>query len=225
MNNFSALVNIILLESRLASRQAFEMATPLLFFIMTVCLFPLCLGPDIKTLKIIAPGIIWVAALLAILLSLQQLFRADLETGALDLLINSTIPLPLLALAKAIIHWLMVVVPLLLVSPILAVMLNLSTQEIVSLLNSLLLGTPVLVLLGTLGAALTIGIQGRGLLIPILIMPFYIPVLIFGTSSLSAVHNSTSLPLNIVLLWAILFITLASTPWLTALALKNGVNQ
>lgn len=224
MHNIRGLLQICYYELTIALRQSYEIMTPLLFFIMVVCLFPLSLGPDIKTLKLIAPGIIWVAALLAILLSLSHLFREDAEKGVIDLLLLSTHSLTLLVFCKTLSHWLVLCLPLVLLCPLLGLMLSLSIHEINLLLVTLLLGTPILLLLGAIGAALTLGIQGRGLLIPILIMPFYIPVLIFATGIVLS-DSPRLIHADLAWLSALLLLTLAFAPFLTAHALKNGVNQ
>jgi heme exporter protein B len=212
-------------ELLITQRHALNWLTPLLFFIIVVCCFPLALGPDPILLKKVAPSIIWVAALLSILLSIGHIFQTDADEGYLDLLLLSPYPLTLLVLAKIIAHWLSYGLPLIIVSPILGLLLNLSWQEEFILVLTLFLGTPVFSLLGAIGAALTVNIRGNGLLLPILIMPLYIPVLIFGTSAMAAV-NMQQMPLNayIAMMVALILLSLAFAPLLTGLALRLGDN-
>lgn len=201
-------------------RQAFSWLTPLIFFVMVVSFFPLALGPDMALLSKIAPGIIWVAALLAILLSINNLFRVDFDSGYLDLLRLSPHSLTLLVLCKIISHWMTHALPLILISPLLGLLLNLNEHEMMSLIITLLLGTPVLSLLGAVGAALVVGIRGSGLLLPILIMPLYIPVLIFGTSAMGAASLGQSVSGYFAVLGALLLLSLGFAPLLTAIALR-----
>lgn len=221
----SSLFTIIRHEILLTLRQAHAWLTPLLFFVIVVCLFPLALGPDSTFLNKVAPGIIWIAVLLAILLSIGNLFRHDAQEGYLDLLILSRHPLTLLVLCKILSHWLTYCLPLILISPLLGLFLNLTPHEEYALVISLLLGTPVLSLLGAIGAALIVGIRGNGLLLPVLIMPLYIPVLIFGTGTIMAA--SANLPINgyFAILGALSLFSLAFAPLLTGVALRIGVNQ
>ncbi len=206
-------------------RQAFSWLTPLLFFVLVVCLFPLALGPDTETLTRIAPAIIWVAALLAILMSLGNIFRNDAHEGYLDLLLLSPTPLTLLVFCKVFSHWLTHCLPLILVSPLLGLILNLNSAEELTLVITLLLGTPVLCLIGAIGAALIVGIRSHGLLLPILIMPLYIPVLIFSTSAMIAANHHQPLSAYFAILGAIALFTLVFAPFLTSAALRIGVNQ
>lgn len=217
--------NIIHYEIRTTFRQAFSWLTPLLFFVMAVTLFPLAVGPDDALLKKIAPGIIWVAALLAILLSISNLFRSDAEEGYLDLMLLSPYPLTLLVLCKIMTHWLTHCLPLILISPLLGFLLHLSPYEDYVLIISLLLGTPVLTLLGAIGAALMVGIRNHGLLLPILIMPLYIPVLIFGTGMLAAASIQQPIMGYLAILAALMLLSMAFAPFLTSIALRIGVNQ
>lgn len=212
-------------EILLIKRQAASWLTPLLFFVIVVCLFPLALGANNTLLNKIAPGIIWVAALLAILISIGNLFKKDVEEGYLDQLILSRHPLSLIVLCKILSFWVTHCLPLILISPLLGFILNLNSSEEVALVSTLLLGTPVLCLLGAIGAALLIGSKGEGLLLPVLIMPLYVPVLIFGTGTMAAA--SLNFPINgyIAMMGALMLFTLAFAPWLISLALRTGVNQ
>jgi heme exporter protein B len=220
-----SLLPIIRYEIQTTLRQAFAWLTPLLFFIIVISLFPFAIGPDIALLAKIAPSIIWVAALLAILLSINQLFQRDAEEGSLDLLLNSPHSLTLLVLCKMIAHWLTHCLPLILISPLLGFLLHLRPYEEYALIVSLLLGTPVLILLGAIGAALIVGIRNHGLLLPILIMPLYIPVLIFGTGTLVTAAAGQPLESYFAIMGALLLISSAFAPWLTSIALRIGVNQ
>jgi heme exporter protein B len=216
---------IIHYEIRTTLRQAHSCLTPLLFFIIVVTLFPLAIGPDEALLQKIAPGIIWVAALLAILLSIGNLFRTDAEEGFLDLMLLSPHPLTLLVLCKVISHWLTHCLPLILISPILGFLLHLPPHEEYALVISLALGTPVLILLGAIGSALLVGIRNNGLLLPVLIMPLYIPVLIFGTGTLTAAALQQPIMGYFAIMTALMLFSFAFAPLLTGIALRIGVNQ
>jgi heme exporter protein B len=212
-------------EILLTLRQASSWLTPLLFFVIVVCLFPIALGPNAVILNKIAPAIIWVAALLAVLMSVGNIFRHDADEGYLDLLLLSPHPLTLLVACKILSHWLTHCLPLILISPLLGLILNLSVKEEYVLIITLLLGTPVLSLLGGIGAALIVGVRHQGLLLPVLIMPLYIPVLIFGTGTIMAAN--ANLPVNgyFAIMGALILLGLAFAPLLTGLALRVGVNQ
>lgn len=206
-------------------RQAFSWITPLLFFIIVVCLFPLALGSDQALLTKVAPGIIWVAALLAILISIGQLFRSDEQEGHLDLLLLSAHPLTLIVFCKLVSFWLTHCLPLIILSPLLGLLLHFDIYQDLVLFMTLLLGTPVLCLLGAIGSALTVGIRSHGLLLPILIMPLYIPVLIFATSTIMAANAHLPINGNLAILAALMLFSLAFAPLLTGIALRIGVNQ
>ncbi len=212
-------------EIKMISRQAFSWLTPLLFFVIVVFLFPFALGPDSILLKKVASGIIWIAALLAILLSINNIFREDAEEGYLEQLFFSPYPLTLLVACKLLSHWLAYSLPLILISPLLGVFFNLDFYQEKILVLTLLLGTPVITMLGALGAALVVGLRGHGLLLPVLIMPLYIPVLIFGTGTALAAMAHEALNGYFALLGAITILTATLIPWLTGIALKMGVNQ
>jgi heme exporter protein B len=217
----------ILIQSEIIMtlRQASSWMTPLLFFVIVVCFFPLALGPDSELLQTIAPSIIWVAAMLAMIISTGNIFRNDMEDGFLDILLLSQCSLTLLTLCKIFSHWLTHALPLIIISPLLAFLLHLPLKEQYVLMITLLLGTPVLSLIGGIGAGLVIGIRNRGLLLPILIMPFYIPVLIFGTGTIQIAATHQPVIAYYAIMAAILLITLAFAPLFTGMALKIGVNQ
>jgi len=221
----SAMVTVIRHEIRMTLRQAFSWLTPVLFFVIVVCMFPLALGPDQSLLNKAGPGIIWIAALLAILLSIGNLFRVDAEEGFLDTLLLSPYPLTLLVFCKIISHWLTHCLPLILISPVLGFLLHFTPQEEYALILSLLLGTPVLSLLGAIGAALMIGLRNHGLLLPVLIMPLYIPVLIFGVGTIMAASQHQPINGYLAIMGALMLLSLAFSPLLTGVALRIGVNQ
>src|SRR6218665_1294068 len=216
---------LIAREARLLFRRPAELVNPLVFFAIVIALFPLAVGPETNLLQRLSPGLVWVAALLAVLLSLDGLFRSDFEDGSLEQWVLSSHPLPLLVLAKVLAHWLFSGLALVLLAPLLALMLGLPTRCLPVLLLSLLLGTPVLSLLGAVGAALTVGLKRGGLLLALLILPLYIPVLILGTGALQAALQG--LPTAGHLLWmaslAALAITL--TPFATAAGLAISVGE
>lgn len=212
-------------EIQMTLRQGFSWVTPLIFFVIVVSLFPFALGSDQTLLNKAAPGIIWIAALLSILLSIGHLFRHDAEEGYLDILLLSPHPLTLLVFSKVVSHWLTQCLPLIIISPLLGCLLHFSMMQQKILVITLLLGTPVLSLLGAIGAALIVGIRSHGLLLPILIMPLYIPILIFGTSTLLAVTIGQSAAGYFAVMGALLLLSLAFAPLLTAVALRIGVNQ
>ena len=212
-------------ESRLLFRRPAELANPLVFFAIVIALFPLAVGPESQLLQSISPGLIWVAALLAVLLSLDGLFRSDFEDGSLEQWVVSPHPLALLVLAKVLAHWLFSGLALVLLAPLLGLMLGMPASELPVLLMSLLLGTPILSLLGAVGAALTVGLKRGGLLLALLILPLYIPVLILGSGALQAALQG--LPALGYLLWlaslTVLAVTL--TPFAIAAGLKISVGE
>ncbi|MNZ51416.1 Heme exporter protein B [compost metagenome] len=206
-------------EARLLFRRPAELLNPLVFFAIVVALFPLAVGPESKLLETLSPGLVWVAALLAVLLSLDGLFRSDFEDGSLEQWVLSPHPLPLLVLAKVLAHWLFSGLALVLLAPLLALMLGLPARCLPVLLLSLLLGTPILSLLGAVGAALTVGLKRGGLLLALLILPLYIPVLILGSGALQAALQG--LPASGQLLWLASLTALAVT--LTPFAIAAGL--
>ncbi|AOB30242.1 heme transporter [Bordetella sp. H567] len=220
-----AFISLLNSELRLLCRRPADLANPLVFFSVVVVLFPLALGPQSQLLRQAAPGLLWVAALLAVLLSLDGLFRADFEDGSLEQWMLSTHPLALLVLAKVSAHWLCSGLALVVLAPLVALMLGLPADCLPVLLLSLLLGTPVLSLLGAVGAALTVGLRRGGLLLALLILPLYIPALILGSGALQAALQD--LPVAGHLLWlaclSVLAITLA--PFAIAAGLSISVAE
>lgn len=212
-------------ETRLLFRRPAELANPLVFFAIVIALFPLAVGPETQLLQTISPGLVWVAALLAVLLSLDGLFRSDFEDGSLEQWVVSPHPLALLVLAKVLAHWAFSGLALVLLAPLLGLMLGLPLGTIPVLLVSLLLGTPILSLLGAVGAALTVGLKRGGLLLALLILPLYIPVLILGSGALQAALQG--LPAVGHLLWLASLTALAVTlaPFAIAAGLKISVGE
>lgn len=212
-------------ETRLLFRRPAELANPLVFFAIVTALFPLAVGPESQLLQTLSPGLLWVAALLAVLLSLDGLFRSDFEDGSLEQWVLSPHPLPVLVLAKVLAHWLFSGLALVMLAPLLALMLGLPARCLPVLLLSLLLGTPVLSLLGAVGAALTVGLKRGGLLLALLILPLYIPVLILGSGALQA--SLQGLPADGQLLWmaSLAMLTLTLSPFAIAAGLTISVAE
>ena len=201
-------------------RQPSEILNPLVFFLLVIALFPLGISPEATLLSKIAAGIIWVAAMLATLLSLELLFKLDHDDGSLEQLLLAPYPSWSLVLAKVFVHWLVSGLPLILISPVIASMLFLPNQAVPVLMLSLLLGTPTLSLLGAIGAALVTGVRGGGILLTLLILPLYVPVLIFGTSSVVAAAQGLAVSGQMALLGAMLVLALMVAPWAAGSALK-----
>ena len=204
----------------LAYRRRAEITNPLVFFVIVVTLFPLSMGPEVNLLARVAPGIIWVAALLASLLALDAIFSPDHQDGTLEQLLLSPHPLSLMVLAKVIAHWLVSGVPLLLLAPVLALLLHLPEEALGVLMASLALGTPTLSLIGAIGVALTVGLRKGGVLLSLLVLPLYIPVLIFGALAVDAAAGGLSPAANLYLLGAVLALALSLAPMAAAAALR-----
>ena len=211
-------------EMTVALRRSTDFLTPLIFFVIVVSLFPLGLGPEPSVLKIIAPGVIWVAALLATMLSLNRLFANDYADGTLEQMTLSPHPLAVLVLTKVTAHWMLTGLPLVVISPLLAVQMFLPESAIGTLILSLLLGTPVLSLLGAVGAALTLGLRGGGVLVSLLVLPLYTPVLIFGAGAVAGVVADIDVEAHFSLLGAFLVLAFAFAPWATAAALRVSLD-
>ncbi|GAA6134347.1 heme exporter protein CcmB [Oceaniserpentilla sp. 4NH20-0058] len=207
----------------IAFRNRGELLNPLMFFLMVASLFPLAVTPDPKFLGLIAAGIIWVGALLATLLSLDLMFKSDYEDGSLEQTLLQPQPSVLLVMVKTSLHWLVSGVPLTLVAPILGIMLALPEGGYAPLMLSLLLGTPTLSLLGSIGAGLTVGLKKGGMLMPLLILPLYIPVLIFAASSVQAGVDGNSYLGHLAFLGSYLALMLVISPWASAAALKISI--
>jgi heme exporter protein B len=204
----------------LAFRRRSEYANPLLFFVVAVSLFPLALGPEPARLVSVAPGVVWVMALLTVLLSLDTMFRGDLEDGNLEQLLLSPHPAALLVAAKVAAHWLVSGMPLVVVAPLLGLLLHLPAEALGPLALSLLLGTPVLSLVGSIGVALTVALRRGGLLMPLLVLPLYVPVLVFGVGAVQAALAGLTLLPHLYMLAALLSLALSLAPFATAAALR-----
>jgi heme exporter protein B len=216
----TALRAIIRRDLLLAWRRRADVATTVLFFVIVASLFPLGIGSEPNQLRAIAPGVIWVAALLACMLSLARLFESDHADGALDPMLLSATPLALIAVARVFAHWLVSGFPLVVLSPVLALQFDLDPPLYGVLVLSLLLGTPVLSLVGTIGAALTLGLRGGGVLLALLVLPLYVPVLIIGASAVDAAAAGLSAQPHYLLLAALLVLAGAFAPWAIAVALR-----
>ncbi|QFY90371.1 heme exporter protein CcmB [Magnetovirga frankeli] len=215
-----AFVWIIRRDLLLAMRRRSDLFTTLFFFVIVVSLFPLGIGPELNTLRLIAPGVVWVAALLASMLALERLFAQDHNDGSLEQMLLSPQPVALLVLGKVLAHWLVTGLPLVIMAPLLGLQYDLSTQSLGVLILSLLLGTPSLSLIGAIGAALTLGLRGGGVLVSLLVLPLYIPVLIFGAGAVEASASGLGAASHLSLLGAILIGALLLSPLATAAALR-----
>jgi heme exporter protein B len=204
----------------LAQRRKSEVLTTLFFFIIVASLFALGIGPESGLLRKIAPGVLWVGALLASMLSLNRMFAADYADGTLEQLALSPEPLPMLAAAKIVAHWLVSGLPLVLIAPVLGLQFDLDARALGVLALSLLLGTPLLSLIGAIGAALTLGVRGGGVLVSLLTLPLYIPALIFGAGAVEADLSGLGAEGHLSLLAALLVLALFFAPWATSAALR-----
>ena len=220
MNSFSAL---IARDLRLACRQASDSLTVLAFFILVTVLFPLAVGPEPGILARIGAGVVWVAALLAAMLSMDRMLQSDYDDGTLELLVAAPIPLEIVVLAKASAHWLTTGVPLIAAAPLMGVLLNLEPEGYGALLLALALGTPSLSLIGAVGAALILGSRRGGALLSLLILPLFVPVLIFGVAAVEASLTDVSARPQLLILAALALAALALTPWPAAAALRQAV--
>ena len=219
-----AFTTLLKRDLQIAVRHRGDIFNPLLFFVMVVTLFPLGVGPEPQVLTRIAPGIIWVAALLASMLSLERLFKADFSDGALEQMMLSPQPLSLMVLAKVLAHWLLTGVPLIIIAPLLAVLLHLEANSYGALIATLALGTPVLSLLGAIGVALTVGLRKGGVLLSLLILPLYIPVLIFATSAIDAAGMNLPYDGQLAIIGAMLVGSLTLAPIAIGASLRVSTN-
>ncbi len=211
---------IIRRDLTIAMRRRADVFTTLIFFAIVVSLFPLGIGPEPNTLRLIAPGIVWVGALLASMLALEQIFSADHRDGTLEQMLLTPQPVALLVAGKVLAHWLVSGVPLVLMAPLLGLQFDLSWEALQTLILSLLLGTPTLSLIGAIGAALTLGLRSGGVLLALLVLPLYIPVLIFGAGAVEATVSGLGGQSHLSMLAAILVAALVLTPLATAAALR-----
>lgn len=208
-------------DIRLAMRRRTDVLTTLFFFVIVVSLFPLGVGTEKEVLRTLGPGVVWVAALLASMLALERLFAADHDDGTLEQMLLTPQPLSLLVLAKVTAHWLLTGLPLVIIAPLICLQYHLSETAQVAMMYSLLVGTPILSLIGAIGAALTLGLRGGGVLLSLLILPLYVPVLVYGAGAVtvSAIDFADARP-YLSLLGAFLLLALIFSPLATAAALR-----
>jgi heme exporter protein B len=219
----SGFVQMVGRDLRLALRQRADAGMVVLFFVLTASLFPFGIGPEPNLLARIAPGVIWVTALLAVLLSLERLFLADYDDGALELLALSPLALELTVLAKALAHWLTTGLPLVLAAPLLALLYNMDPAGLPVLILAMALGTPSLSLIGAIGAALALGARRGGVLIPLLVLPLNVPVLIFGVGAIDAALAGLGARPHLLFLGALFLVALVTAPLAAAAALRQAL--
>lgn len=219
----SAAIGVIRRDVRLAMRQGLDSLMAVVFFVLACVLFPFGVGPEPAMLGRIAPGVLWVAALLAALLSLERLFQNDYDDGTLELLALAPVPWTVIVAAKVIAHWLVSVVPLLCAAPVLALLLHLPAQALPVLLAALLLGTPALSLIGAIGAALVLGARRSGVLLALLILPLYIPVLIFGVAAVDAAALGLPVAPHLAILAGLSLAAIVLAPPAAAVALREAL--
>jgi heme exporter protein B len=210
-------------DVRLALRQASDTLLVLVFFVLATVLFPFGVGPEPNVLARIAAGVVWVMALLAAMLSLDRLYQTDYDDGSLDLLLLAPLPLEATVLAKALAHWLTTGLPLIAVAPVLAVMLRLDTAGYPALIGAMVLGTPAISLIGTVGAALAVGARRGGVLLSLLVLPLLVPVLIFGAGAVEAALTGVAAESHLLLLAGMLLVALVLCPWASAAALRQAM--
>ncbi|HMW24049.1 MAG TPA: heme exporter protein CcmB [Burkholderiaceae bacterium] len=209
----------------LALRRQSEVLTALFFFVIVCSLFPLGIGPEPALLRKIAPGVLWVAALLATLLGLPRLFAADHQDGTLEQMALSPSSLGLLVAGKVLAHWLVSGLPLVLLAPVLGIQFDLAPDALAVLVLALLLGTPLLSLIGAIGAALTLGVRGGGVLLALLVLPLYVPALIFGAGAVEAQVAGMAYAGHLSLLGAMLAVAVFFAPWATTAALRIALES
>ena len=219
----SAFAQLVARDLRLALRQRSDAGMVVLFFVLTASLFPFAVGPESNLLARLAPGVIWVTALLAVLLSLERLFLADYEDGSLELLALAPLPLEATVLAKALAHWLTTGLPLVVAGPLLALLYNMDAAGLPMLVLAMALGSPSLSLIGAVGAALTLGARRGGVLIPLLVLPLNIPVLIFGVAAIDAELAGLSARPHLLFLGALFLFSLVTAPLAGAAALRQAL--
>ena len=204
----------------MALRNPSSFLNPLMFFVISISLFPIAISPESQTLSSIAPGIIWVITMLSVLLSLNSLFHYDHDSGVLEQMVISHHSLPLILLAKTSAHWILSGLPIIVLSPFLGMALFINTEGIYILILTLIIATPCLSLIGSIGASLVVGIKNSGMLLSLLILPLYIPILIFATSAVSQSQSNLPIDGQLYFLGFILILSLLVTPFLSALSLK-----
>ncbi|HEX2830503.1 MAG TPA: heme exporter protein CcmB [Burkholderiales bacterium] len=214
---------VIYRDLLLAMRRRTDIANSLLFFVIVVSLFPFGVGPEVNLLRAVAPGVLWVAALLASMLALSRMFAADFADGTLEQMLLSPSPLTIVVMGKVIAHWLLTGLPLVALSPVLALQFDMPVEAIGILVATLALGTPVLSLIGAIGAALTLGVRGSGVLTALLVLPLYIPVLILGAGAVDAAAGGLDVSAHLSLMGALLLFAAACALWPVAAALRIAV--
>lgn len=219
----TALGVLIRRDLLLALRRRAQILNPLVFFVIVVTLFPLGVGPEPNLLQKLAPGVLWVAALLSAMLSLEAMFHSDFEDGSLEQLLLAPQPVFVTVLAKVLAHWLLSGLPLLLLAPMLALWLHMSGDAIVVLMVTLALGTPVLSLIGAIGVALTVGLRRGGVLLSLLVLPLYIPVLIMGAGAVDSAASGLAVDAHLSIMGALLLLSLSLAPWAAGAALRISV--
>ncbi len=217
------LFEIIRRDLRLALRQGSDSLMVVTFFVLTVVLFPFGIGPESGVLERVSAGVLWVTALLASMLSLDRLFQTDYEDGSLELLVLTPAALEVVVVGKLVAHWLTTGLPLLIAAPILAVLLHMNADGFVTLILTMLVGTPILSLIGGIGAALVLGARRGGVLLSLLILPLYVPVLIFGVGAIDAAVPARSATPHLMILGGLLALALPLAPWATAAALRQAL--
>lgn len=211
-------------ELALAWKKPGQVVQPMIFFLMVVTLFPLGISPSGKTLQMIGPGVIWIAALLSIMLTVERLFRQDYADGTIEIWLTSSVPVSLIIMAKLAAAWLSSCAVLILITPLLALLMNINSELIPALMLSLLVGTPILLFLGAVGNALTVSLNQGGVLLSLLVLPLYIPVLIFSTGLIEAATVNMSYSGHLAVLTSLLLFVCLLAPFAIAAALKNTVN-
>ncbi len=211
---------VIYRDLLLALRRRSDLANALLFFVIVVSLFPLGVGPESNLLRAIAPGVLWVAALLASKLALGRMFAADHADGTLEQMLLAPAPLSIVVIGKVVAHWLVTGVPLVLLAPVLALQFDVPREALGVLASSLALGTPVLSLIGAIGAALTLGVRGAGVLTALLVLPLYVPVLILGAGAVDSAAAGMDASAHLMLLTALLLFAAVCSLWPIAAALR-----
>lgn len=225
-SSFLSVAKALLIKEVLtAFRHRQELANPLVFFAIIIVLFPLGVNPSPEFLSLASVGLVWVAALLSTMLSLDRLFQADYEDGSLEQLVLCSQPLYLLLIVKSLVHWLLIALPLIVMSPLLALMLHLDTQHLPILLLTLIMGTPVITLIGGIGAALTVSLRSGGVLVSLLVLPLTIPVLIFGTGTVQASIDGLPISGHLAIIGMMLVLAIILSPFASAAALKMSVSN
>ncbi len=218
--NGNAFIAVLRRDLMLAMRRKSEVLTAVFFFVVVAALFPLGVGPERNTLRLVAPGVLWVGALLSSMLALQRLFETDFRDGTLEQMALSPAPMALLIGAKLLAHWLVAGVPLVLLAPVLGLQFDLSADALFTLTLALLIGTPVLSLVGGIGAALTLGVRGGGVLLSLLVLPLFVPVLVFGAGAVEAQVSGSGAEAHLSILMAMLLPAVFFSPWACAAAVR-----